>query len=450
MEQFLNLLGAESSPWILIFHGVSGTGSTALLGELRRSLPTGWLCLALDFQKQDYREDFEAVLGTLAEAVRATGLAPQSWAAYQRRAELVQSLKYPRVQMGMEALGNSTIERSPQIVREGKEESQRELEAMRELSSAFLDLCDEVAVRPIAFLDHWEVLLERASPSFSAWLFEDLLGRLHHWRPEFRMVIASDRPLHRDWLLRQRVRSEQVLEWEMEPCDLAGTHRKEIPVDISVVVDFFKNALSLHLPALYYGSCLVARLAVGLFKTVDFDPEQARNLLVKLGVKIKDALVPVLVEKAKAGVDALTEWLEDNKKDVEVNEASAAILVSQVEATGQALDEAELAEEKKEQTAQQVKKALEEAGGAQGEIAEDYAQALLHPDMRAVLMDKMAQGLQTWQSQSMEVRRNSMIARSKQSIDSSLPAEQRMIAEDNSAIVDSEQRVGPVKPDNTD
>jgi hypothetical protein len=65
--------------------------------------------------------------------------------------------------------------------------------------------------------------------------------------------------------------------------------------------------------------------------------------------------------------------------------------------------------------------------------------------MREVLMAKMAEGLRTWQKQSMEARRNSLIAHSEQIMESDLPAEQRMVTEDVGVIIGSTQRISRVK-----
>ena len=212
-------------------------------------------------------------------------------------------------------------------------------------------------------------------------------------------------------------------------------------MDVSVLVEFFKQLSSLHLPAPIYGGYLVSRVIFGLFKTVDFDLEKVKELLAKLGVNVRDRLVPIMVEKAKEGIESLFEWLRGQEEEVEVNEATAEILVSQTQAAGDALDEAEIGDDKREETAQQVQQSLEALGGAHTQIAEAYAQALLNPDMREVLMAKMAGGLQTWQSQSMEARRNSLIAHSEQIMESDLPAEQHMVAEDDGVIIGGVQRI---------
>jgi hypothetical protein len=214
-------------------------------------------------------------------------------------------------------------------------------------------------------------------------------------------------------------------------------------MDLSLLVTFFKQLGFLHLPAPFYGSYLVARVIVGLFKTADFDLKRVKDLLVTLGVKVKETLVPILVDKAREGIESLAGWLRDKKEEVGVNEAAAQILVSQTGASGQALDEAALNEQQTAATAQKVKASLEGLGGAPAAIAEDYAEALMRPDMREVLMAKMAEGLHTWQMQSMEAKRHSIIAHSEQTMDSDMPAEQRMSADDNSAIVGSTQRIGP-------
>jgi hypothetical protein len=216
-------------------------------------------------------------------------------------------------------------------------------------------------------------------------------------------------------------------------------------MEISVLVEFFQQLSFLHLPAPIYGSYLVARVIVGLFKTIGFDLGQAKEVLAELGVKVKDTLLPILVEKAKEGIESLSEWLRDQKEEAEVNEATAEILVSQTQAAGQALDEAEIVEGKKEETAQQVKQSLEALGGAHSRIAEAYAQALLKPDMREVLMAKMAEDLQIWQKQSIEVRRNSLVMGFRQILDNDMPAEQRAIVEDHSMLIDSVQQIGPAR-----
>jgi phosphoglycolate phosphatase-like HAD superfamily hydrolase len=215
VEQFQRFVQAGSPTWILAFHGVAGTGKTTLLRHLRECLPAGWLPMHLDFQERFLREDYEGLVRTLAEALHAGGLPPEAWLAFQRRAEQVQELKHVNVKMDMQARNRSGIRGSVQEVRLGKEEALRVLEAARELAHAWLELVDQVQARPIAFVDHWENLLDRDSKELATWLFEDLLGRLHRWRPEFRLVIASDRPLRRDWLLFQRVRFEEVVEWEV-------------------------------------------------------------------------------------------------------------------------------------------------------------------------------------------------------------------------------------------
>lgn len=48
--------------------------------------------------------------------------------------------------------------------------------------------------KSIAFVDHWENLLDRDSKELATWLFEELLVRLHLWRPEFRRTATA--PMH--------------------------------------------------------------------------------------------------------------------------------------------------------------------------------------------------------------------------------------------------------------
>lgn len=459
VEQFQRFLQPGSRSWILALYGSAGTDETALLRQLRHSLPAGWLPLDLDFRQAALRNDYEGLVRILAEGLRPGGIPPEAWAAFQGRAEQIRRLKQTALRMGMQVRGGSTIQGSAQEVRLGEEEKLRVLEAARELAYAWLELADQVQATPVVFVDHWGSLLDGGSREWAVWLFEDLLGRQHRWRPQFRMVIASDRPLRRDWLLVQRVRPGEVMEWDVgipasspglrSPGHEAGRpvapEEKEAQMDISVLVEFFKQLSFLHLPAPIYGSYMVARVIVGLFKTVGFDLDDVKQLLARLGVKVKDALLPVLVEKAREGIEALMEWLRGQAEEPEVNEATASIVASQAEAAGEALDEAGIGEDRQQQTAKQVEEAMKALGGAYARIAEAYAQALLKPDMREVLMAKMAEDLQTWQKQSIEVRRNSLVKGFKQTMEGDMPAEQRAVVEDSSKLIDSEQRIGPAQ-----
>jgi len=215
IDQFQRFVETERPSWILAFHGAANTERSTLLRYLEQSLPASWLPIHLDFQDKTLREDYECLVRALADALRAGGLPARAWIAYERRVEQVQLLKHVQVKMDMKALDGSEIVRSIQDVRLGEADDLRVLEAARELAHAWLELVKPLQAKPIAFVDHWENLLDGDSKELATWLFEDLLGRLHLWRPEFRLVIASDRPLRRDWLLLQRVRSEEVMEWEV-------------------------------------------------------------------------------------------------------------------------------------------------------------------------------------------------------------------------------------------
>lgn len=445
IEQFWSLLQSDSPAWILALYGPSHSGKSSLLKRLRSSLPVTCLPIHLDLAQISSDDDYEGMVGTLARQLGADRLPYDAWSTYLRRTEEIQELKHVHVTMEIEARHQSLIEDPRQTVREGKEESLRALEAARLLAHEFVDLATELPLIPIAFLDHWQRLLDGGNEELATWLYEDLLHGLYRWRPEFRLVIASDRRLCDDWLLRQRVRSVEIVELEVVPLRHAGPKRKEVQVDISVLTEFFKNLAFLDLSGPAYASYLVSRAVIGLLKDVDL--EQAKERLAALGIKVKETVVPILVEKAKGSIRALAQWLREERQrnDVDLNDATAEILANQAEAVGQALDEAELDDEAKKETARQVKESLQQLGGPHSKIAEDYAQALLEPDMREVLMAKMADNLQTWRSQSIEARRNSLIVDPEQIMEGSLPGEQRIHADDQSRIIRPKQRMGPAR-----
>ena len=215
IDQFRRFIQTGYPSWILAFYGAANAARSTLLRYLEQSLPTRWLPIHLDFQDKTLREDYECLVRALSDALRAGGLSARAWSTYERRVEQVRLLKQVQVKMDMKALDGSEIVRGMQDVRLGEADELRVLEAARELAHAWLELVEPLDAKPIAFVDHWENLLDGDSKELATWLFEDLLGRLHLWRPDFRLVIASDRPLRRDWLLLQRVRSEEVMEWEV-------------------------------------------------------------------------------------------------------------------------------------------------------------------------------------------------------------------------------------------
>jgi hypothetical protein len=216
-EAFENLLQPEGEVWLLLYHGLNGLGKTALLEHLRASLPPGWVPMHLDLYWKTHREDYDGVLRELARPLRVAGIPKRAWNVYQRREREVEELKKVHIEMLMLAMQGTAIRDSTQVVDVGSELARQYREAGSELAYAWLDLLRHVEATPIVFLDHWDMLLDHAEKGFAAWLVEELLNGMRLRRPSFRAVIASDRPIDADWLLNQRIESEERVTHEVKP-----------------------------------------------------------------------------------------------------------------------------------------------------------------------------------------------------------------------------------------
>jgi hypothetical protein len=257
---FETLTSSAGDAWLLLYHGLNGLGKTTLLEHLRAGLPGGWVPMDLDFGWKTYRKDYDSVLRELTRHLTAAGLPQQALDAYRQREREVEKLKIADLEVLKYASPGSTIRDSTQIVDTGKEVALQYREAGSELAYTLPDLLGHFQDTPILFLDHWDMLLDKAEERFATWLFEELVVGMRRRRPGFRAVIASDRPKDADWLLNQRLKDRECISHELKP--LAPEHARTLMEDEGLA-DATVQATILDKVD---GNPLLVKLAVGLWR----------------------------------------------------------------------------------------------------------------------------------------------------------------------------------------
>ncbi len=175
---------------------------------------------------------------------------------------------------------------------------------------------------------------------------------------------------------------------------------------------------------------------------VGFQLSAASSALASIGFSLGQDLLnqflPALVEAAKQGIQSLADWLEKAiAEKPEVNQAAAQVSVNQAEPVGQSLQE--LSPAVKEEIASAVREGMQAYGGATAAIAPQYADALKDLTELRRLVAEMQEKLEVWSKQSIEARRNSLVANAEQSMEGK--GEQRIIAEDDSSITGVKQSI---------
>lgn len=174
------------------------------------------------------------------------------------------------------------------------------------------------------------------------------------------------------------------------------------------LVDVFQHPWIKKLPARSLVASALAAMIHPALAAVDFDLSAATSALAHTGFKIGNALLPIMVNIAKAGAEALADWLEKELfEEPDVNEAAATTMVEQVEVVAQALEETHPND--KQEIAEAVATGLKEYGGATSEIAERYGATLKDARELAKLVDEMRAAIGAWGQQTVEAKRGSLI-----------------------------------------
>jgi hypothetical protein len=221
-------------------------------------------------------------------------------------------------------------------------------------------------------------------------------------------------------------------------------------MDLSVLADLFSQRIFLHLSPAIYATNLIARVIYMVFKRVDFNTDRFRQIWGQAGRRLQETVITQMAIQAQKGVDALTEWLENNLNKTEVNETAAQVVVNEAESIGKTFDEAtETRDEQRTAVVQRVNQGFQELGGITATIAEQFALALQNPDQRQAIARHLNELIQTQVEQSQIARRSSEIKDSSQRAEGRVQGKQIQEATDNSKITGSSQTIiGPKdKPD---
>jgi hypothetical protein len=170
----------------------------------------------------------------------------------------------------------------------------------------------------------------------------------------------------------------------------------------------FSNPWIKKLPSPSLIASALAAVIHAALSTVGFELSAAAAALAKIGFKVGLELLPSLVEAAKTGIEALTNWLErEMATQPEVNQAAAQTMVEQAETVAETIQETR--PEDKDDIADAVGEGLEAYGGATAEIAEQYAAAIKNVAQLRQLVEQMQEKIEAWASQTVEARRGSLI-----------------------------------------
>lgn len=194
--------GAETSrdtPWLIVFHGLSGLGKSTLLKHLHDScvgpaLATVWL----DFDIRSNRTDTHPILREMERALRLRKLPATAWDIYnQECVRITQTRDRPLHFSQTQQAQIASIINSPQtmVVNMSKERQDAELQAAAQQSEALAELLAHLVDPFVIFIDHWDLLAED-NPSLCTWMLQDVLFKAHCRQPKVRAAIAGDQPLN--------------------------------------------------------------------------------------------------------------------------------------------------------------------------------------------------------------------------------------------------------------
>lgn len=191
------------------------------------------------------------------------------------------------------------------------------------------------------------------------------------------------------------------------------------------------------LPAPSLVALALAGILHSVLASVAFDASVAAAALGRIGFVIGAGLVPALVEVGKKGIEALGDWLEkEMAAKPEINEAAARTMVNQAETVAQTLEETR--PDDREEVAGVVGEGLKAYGGATSEIAEPYSAAMKNLAELNERVEEMKARIDTWASQTIEARRDSLIENVEQRMKSK-GGKQTIRADDNSTIRGAKQ-----------
>jgi len=179
-------------------------------------------------------------------------------------------------------------------------------------------------------------------------------------------------------------------------------------MDIGVILQPFMASAAALLGGPQLIAATISQIILSLLKEINFDPTKALEELEKIGFKISQALLPELIEAAKAGVKSLTQWFVTKlSSSSEVNEATTQVLMQQAEPIATAAQQA--APNETEQLADLMKEGLASFGGATAQIADQYAEVVKDLSKLTQLVEEMQKKTNAWASMSIEAKNNSLV-----------------------------------------
>jgi hypothetical protein len=199
----------------------------------------------------------------------------------------------------------------------------------------------------------------------------------------------------------------------------------------SVLSQLFNNPWLKKIPAPSLVASTLATVIHAALAAAGFELSAAAAALARIGFKVGEKLLPSLIAAAEQGVEALTDWLEQNlAEEPEVNEMAANTMIEQAEPVVEALRETR--PEDREAVADTMGQGLQAYGGATATIAEQYVLAMKDITELRRLVEEMEAKIDTWASQTVEAKRDSLVENVTQYMEGK--GKQEVRAEDDSII----------------
>lgn len=178
-------------------------------------------------------------------------------------------------------------------------------------------------------------------------------------------------------------------------------------MDIGAILQPFITSAAVFLGGPQLVAATIAQIILSLMKEINFDPAKALEELGKIGFKISRALLPELIEAAKAGVKSLQQWFTERlSSSSEVNEATTQTLIQQAEPIATTVQQA--APNDKEQLADLMKEGLASFGGATAQIADQYAEVIKDLSKLTQLVEEMQKKTNAWASMSIDAKKSTL------------------------------------------
>jgi hypothetical protein len=219
LQLFQSMLLPTSEEWLLVLHGLSGTGKSTLLQELACSHVPASTYSQINFDETIFCSQPFEVIHSLEEGLMNCGLPSQEWEKYRTRSRKINRwihnqqirLTY-QVHQKVEASGGSQIsdisQQSTLNLDRQAWERQVEVSAARDQVQALIELCQKLNMPFVIFLDHWDSLVKIATNDYIDWIIQGLLLKLHKALGSLRIVIAGDKPLDETTLAKGVVQIE--------------------------------------------------------------------------------------------------------------------------------------------------------------------------------------------------------------------------------------------------